>query len=173
LHITLFGLTVSSSWGNGHATPYRAILRALHRRGHTVVFYEKDVDYYARRRDLPRCDFCRLVLYSSWEEVRPRAMRDAAASDVTIVASYCPDGARISDEVLQLPRTLRVFYDLDTPITLSALESADLEYLRRDQIPAFDLVLSFTGGETLPQLEQRWGARRARALYGCWSAWVG
>lgn len=167
MKITLFGLTLSSSWGNGHATPYRALLRALHRRGHELVFYEKDVDYYRRRRDFTTCDFCRLELYNTWDEVRLRALDDARSSDVTLVGSYCPEGARINDEVLELPGTLRVFYDLDTPITLANLEHGDLDYLRRGQIPEFDLLLSFTGGGILRELEDRWGARCARPVYGC------
>lgn len=167
MNITIFGLTLSSSWGNGHATPYRAIVRALHRGGHRVSFFEKDVDYYARRRDFAACPYCDLTLYTSWGDIRARALRQAAASDAVIVASYCPDGACIADELLQLAYPLRVFYDLDTPITLQSLGAADLPYLRRDQIPAFDLYLSFTGGRILRELEQTWGARMARALYGC------
>ncbi len=166
LKLTIFGLTISSSWGNGHATPYRAILRALGE-SHQIVFYEKDVEYYARRRDLAACDYCQLILYSDFDDVRTRALRDAAESDVVICASYCPRGARIADEVLELARPLRVFYDLDTPITLSNLAQGDLDYLRRDQIPAFDLYLSFTGGRILEELERDWGARLARPLYGC------
>ncbi len=167
MKLTFFGLTISSSWGNGHATPYRAILRALHRRGHRVAFYEKDVDYYARRRDFKSCDYCDLVLYSEWDQVRARALADASTSDAVVCASYCPQGSRIADEVLEFSPPLRVFYDLDTPITLKALQHGDLEYLRGDQIPSFDLYLSFTGGAILRELEQQWGARLARPLYGC------
>ena len=167
MKLTVFGLTISSSWGNGHATPYRAILRALGRANHQVTFYEKDVEYYARRRDFFTCDYCRLVLYPEWEHVRASALADAAASDVVLCASYCPQGARIVDEVQELARPLRVFYDLDTPITLKNLKPGDLEYLRRDQVPGFDLYLSFTGGRILEELERDWGARLARPLYGC------
>ncbi|HEU5452126.1 MAG TPA: glycosyltransferase [Terriglobales bacterium] len=167
MKITLFGLTLSSSWGNGHATPYRALLRALHRRGHDLVFYERDVEYYRHRRDFSTCDFCRLELYSFWEEARTRALRDVASSDVVVVGSYCPEGARINDDLLAVAAPLHVFYDLDTPITLANLERGDLDYLRREQLPQFDLVLSFTGGEILQQLENRWGVRRARPVYGC------
>ena len=167
MKITIFGLTISSSWGNGHATPYRAILRALKRMGHDVVFYEKDVPYYAKRRDLPDPDFCGLILYDEWSSIRSQALNDARDSDVVINASYCPEGARVADEVLSISGPLHVFYDLDTPITLSNLEHGDVEYLRRDQIPAFNLYLSFTGGHTLKELRQQWGARNAQALYGC------
>jgi spore maturation protein CgeB len=167
LKITIFGLTISSSWGNGHATPYRAILRALKRMGHDVVFYERDVAYYGKRRDLPAPDFCRLVLYPDWNTVRPQALRDARDSDVIVNASYCSEGARIVDETLPLSGPLHVFYDLDTPITLTNLQQGDVKYLRRDQVPAFDLYLSFTGGKILDELRQRWGAREAQPLYGC------
>ena len=167
LKITIFGLTISSSWGNGHATPYRAIVKALHRRGHRVSFYEKDTEYYSLRRDFSECSYCDLVIYDTWDGVRRRALGDAAESDAVIVASYCPEGARIGDEVLALPRPLHAFYDLDTPVTLRNLGSGPVPYLRADQIPAWDIFLSFTGGDTLVELRDRWRARLARPLFGC------
>ncbi len=169
LKFTIFGLTLSSSWGNGHATPYRAILKALQQAGHRVIFYERDVKYYADRRDFSRCDYCELRLYPSWEAVRAQALAEARSSDVVISGSYVPEGARINDDLLGLAAPLHVFYDLDAPITLAALENGDgvLDYLRREQMPAFDLYLSFTGGPILNELERRWGVRLARALYGC------
>jgi spore maturation protein CgeB len=167
LKITIFGLTLSSSWGNGHATPYRAILRALKRMRHDVTFYEKDVPYYAKRRDLADPDYCKLVLYSDWEQIQSGALRDARTSDVVINASYCPRGIEICDEVLDVDGPLHVFYDLDTPITLQSLNDSGVEYIRADQIPQFDLYLSFTGGSILQELESSWGARIAEPLYGC------
>jgi spore maturation protein CgeB len=167
MKITFLGLTITSSWGNGHATPYRAIIRALHRLGHRVHFFEKDVPYYSARRDFDSCLYCELTLYSDWAEVRGQALSAAAASDVVITASFLPDGRRINDELLDLVRPLHVFYDLDTPVTLGRLRQEKAEYLCRDQIPAFDLVLSFTGGNVLTELEQVHGARMVRPLYGC------
>lgn len=165
--ITIFGLTLSSSWGNGHATPYRAILRALHRRGARVLFYEKDVPYYAAHRDFTCCDYCDLRLYSSWNEIRTEALREVRESDIVITASYCPEGARINDEILGSDGPLHVFYDLDTPITLNRLQAGGVDYLRSDQIAAFDLYLSFTGGRVLDQLKRKHGAQLAKSLYGC------
>lgn len=167
MKITIFGLTISSSWGNGHATPYRAILKALHRRGHQIHFYERDVPYYAAHRDLERPEFCNLNFYSDWQSVRRDALRQANDSDVVLCASFCPNGARIADEALDLGRPLKVFYDLDTPVTLNKIERGESEYLRPDQIPEFDLYLSFTGGGTIEELTSRWGARFALPLYGC------
>ena len=167
MKIIIFGLTISSSWGNGHATPYRAILRALRRMGHEVVFYERDVPYYANRRDLTSSDFCRLILYDNWESIRPQALHDARDSDVVIHASYCPEGARIIDDLLAAPTPLHVFYDLDTAVTVTGLAEGGIEYLRPDQISHLDLYLSWCGGSVLNELEQRWHARQARPLYGC------
>lgn len=167
LKITIFGLTISSSWGNGHATPYRAILRALSRMGYTISFYEKDVEYYALRRDFQECDFCKLVLYRDWNEVRETALAEASESDVVITASYLPEGARINDEVLALARPLKVFYDLDTPVTLAKLSEGSVEYVTAEQFPEFDLVLSWTGGKALRDLHAEMGARMARPLFGC------
>ena len=167
MKITVFGLTLSSSWGNGHATPYRALLRGLHRLGHQCVFYEKDVEYYYWRRDFSSWDCCDLVLYPEWDAVRRRALADAASSDVVMIGSYCPAGARIGEEILGLSGPLCVFYDLDTPVTLKNLQAAGVEYITAEQIPAYDLYLSFTGGSILRELEERWGARQVRPLYGC------
>lgn len=167
MKITLFGLTLSSSWGNGHATPYRAILRALHRLGHRVTFYECDVPYYARHRDLWDCAYCDLKLYPSWDAIRTQALAEAAESDVVITASYVPEGARIADALLALDGPLRVFYDLDTPITLQRLAAGDLDYLCARQLAAFDLVLSWTGGDALAALERDFGVKLARPLFGC------
>jgi spore maturation protein CgeB len=167
MKITVFGLTLSSSWGNGHATPYRAIIRALDRLGHEVHFFEKDVPYYSSRRDFDSCNYCELTLYPAWANIRERALLAAADSDVVITASFLPEGRRINDEILDLGRPLRVFYDLDTPVTLNALRHSEIEYLDADQIPAFDLILSFTGGKALAELEDEYQARMVRPLYGC------
>jgi spore maturation protein CgeB len=167
LKITIFGLTISSSWGNGHATPYRAILRALKRMGHEVVFYERDVPYYRKRRDFTSVDFCRLVLYPDWGTVRQQAREDATQSDAVIYGSFCPDGANIIHEMLEFQRPAHVFYDLDTPVTLQKLEDDNCDYVTAEQIPAFDLYLSWCGGRILTTLQQPWKARQALPLYGC------
>lgn len=167
MKITIFGLTISSSWGNGHATPYRAIIKGLCAHGHEVHFYEKDVPYYARHRDFSSSPHCELELYSDWDSVRTSALACVADSDAVICSSFCPEGARIIDDVLDVDGPVKVFYDLDTPVTLRALERGDVEYLRRQQVPEFDLYLSFTGGGTLHELTSRWNAQLALPLYGC------
>ncbi len=125
MKIVVFGLTISSSWGNGHATLWRGLCRALNRRGHRVVFYEQDVPYYAANRDLFEIPGGDLVLYGSWDDIHPRAKAEIADADAAMVTSYCPDGLAATDLVLGAARALRVFYDLDTPVTLARLRSGE------------------------------------------------
>jgi spore maturation protein CgeB len=167
MKLVVFGLSVSSSWGNGHATLWRGLIRALTRQGHEVVFYERDVPYYAEHRDLPELTGAVLKLYSSWEEVREAARRDVEDAEVGMVTSYCPDGVLAADLVLGAARGLRVFYDLDTPVTLERLRRGEaVDYLPAHGLREFDLVLSFTGGPAVEELRERLGARRVVPLYG-------
>jgi spore maturation protein CgeB len=167
MKIVIFGLTISSSWGNGHATLWRGLCRALARMGHRVVFFERDVPYYAAHRDCWQIPNGELILYPQWSDVRARAMHEIADADAAITTSYCIDAVPARDLILNAPRAVRVFYDLDTPVTLSQLESgAPVFYVGPEGLGDFDLVLSFTGGRALDALRDRLGARMARPLYG-------
>lgn len=164
MRLVFFGLSLSSSWGNGHATTYRALLRGLAQRGHELHFLERDQPWYAAHRDLPRPDFCRLVLYDSLAALEPHAALIAGA-DAVIIGSYVSEAARLLDWTDRHRSGAACFYDIDTPVTLRKLMDGDYEYLSPAMIPRFDLYLSFTGGPMLRLLEQRYGARRARQLY--------
>ncbi|WP_309085183.1 glycosyltransferase [Chelativorans sp.] len=167
MKLVIFGLSISSSWGNGHATLWRGLVRALGRRGWTVVFFERDLPYYAGARDLYEIENGELILYSDWEDALPAARRHLADADVALVSSYCPDGVAASDLVLAAPRPVRLFYDLDTPVTLSVLERGEsTSYIGPRGLTDFDLVLSYTGGEALDELKSRLGARIVAPLYG-------
>ncbi len=168
MKIVIFGLTVSSAWGNGHATLWRSLIKALDEAGHEVVFFEQDTPYYASHRDLPELPGrARLVLYPTWEATWAVAMRDTNEADAAIVTSYCPDGRIASELVLSSRARVRAFYDLDTPVTLDRLAAGeDVPYLPADGLAAFDLVLSFTGGKALDALRDQLGARAVAPLYG-------
>jgi spore maturation protein CgeB len=164
--IVVFGLSVTSSWGNGHATLWRGLLRSLAADGHVVVFFERDTPYYAKHRDFLEGDGYAVVVYPTWDEVAPRAMRELEDADVGIVTSFCVD-ARPASELVLGSRAQRVYYDLDTPVTLAALERGeDVPYVPEGGLAEFDLVLSYTGGSALTALETRLGARRTAPLYG-------
>jgi spore maturation protein CgeB len=167
MRFAVFGLTISSSWGNGHATPWRGLCRALASRGHAVTFFERDVPYYAAHRDAPAPEGCDLRLYNDWNDIVGDAQRAVDACDVAMVTSYCPDAQAATNVVLDSHADLKVFYDMDAPMTLDAIERGmPVEYLPREGLGPFDLVLSFTGGRTLDALQTRLGARAVAPLYG-------
>jgi spore maturation protein CgeB len=167
MRIVVFGLSVSSSWGNGHATIWRGLCGGLARLGHRVTFFERDVSYYAAHRDLQEPETFELVLYSDWDAVAATGRRAADEADVAIVTSYCPDAHAAADLVLSSAASRRVFYDLDTPVTLERLRATGaVEYIPPYGLGPFDLVLSYTGGAALRELATRLGARRVAPLYG-------
>jgi spore maturation protein CgeB len=164
MKITILGLSITSSWGNGHATTYRALVRALAARGHEVLFLERDAEWYAQNRDLPSPSYCRTRIYDSIAALEERFAPHVRAADLVIVGSYVPDGIAVGDFVLRHARGVTAFYDIDTPVTLARID-AGVDYLAPRQVPRYDLYLSFTGGPTLDILQRRYGARAARALY--------
>jgi spore maturation protein CgeB len=168
MKLVIFGLTVSSSWGNGHATLWRGLCSALGRRGHRVVFFERDVPYYAAHRDLMELPGGgELVLYDQWEHALSAARRHLSEADVAIVTSYCADAMPATDLVLNSAARLRIFYDLDTPVTLSRLVAGlPVDYIGPRGLRDFDLVLSYTGGRALDDLQRVLGASRVAPLYG-------
>lgn len=167
MKIVVFGLTISSSWGNGHATLWRGLCKALARQGHEVVFFERDVAWYAGARDWTSLPGGALVLYPDWEAVATRAARELAGADAAIVTSYCPDALAARAAILDAQHPLAVFYDLDTAVTLAQLGAGQaVPWIDADGLRSYDLVLSYTGGDALAQLEDVLGARRVRPLYG-------
>ncbi len=166
MKIVIFGLSITSAWGNGHATTFRALCEALHARGHRITFFEKDVEWYASNRDLPQPAYCDVVLYRQWHELLPRAKRELQDCDAAVVGSYFPDGIAAIDLLHQTDVHFKAFYDIDTPITVAQLrERGRTGYLNAQQIPGFDVYFSFTGGPMLRELEERFGARTAVPLY--------
>ena len=165
LTIVILGLSITSSWGNGHATTYRSLVRALDRRGHHVIFLERDMPWYASNRDLPRPPYGEVHLYRDLPQLERRFTDMVRQADLVIVGSYVPEGVAVGMWATQTAYGLTAFYDIDTPVTLAKLRRRDHEYLSPDLLPRYDLYLSFTGGPTLALLEERYGARAARPLY--------
>jgi spore maturation protein CgeB len=165
LSLVVLGLSITSSWGNGHATTYRALVREITARGHDVLFLERNQPWYAENRDMPEPPHGRTVVYESVEALRDRFAGDIRHADAVIVGSFVPDGIAVADWVVAEARGTKAFYDIDTPVTMAALEHGTCEYLATRQVAQFDLYLSFTGGPTLARLERQLGSPAARALY--------
>jgi spore maturation protein CgeB len=165
--LVVFGLSVTSSWGNGHATLWRGLIKGLHRLGHRVVFFEHDTPFYSRHRDLHELPGGELVLYSSWDDVRHVADTHLTDADAAIITSYCPDARLAADVVLNSPVRVRCFYDLDTGVTLERIRAGQtVDYIPANGLGDFDLVLSYTGGLALSELKTLLGARHIAPLYG-------
>jgi spore maturation protein CgeB len=165
MQIVLLGLSITSSWGNGHATTYRALVRQLSGLGHEVIFLERDLPWYADNRDMPRPPGARTELYESVASLRARFLPEVRDADAVIVGSYVPEGIEVGEWVTTHARGVTAFYDIDTPVTLAKLSNGGADYISTALIPKYDLYLSFTGGPTLERLEREFGARMARPLY--------
>lgn len=167
MKIVIFGLSVSSAWGNGHATLWRGLLRALHTQGHSAEFFERDTAYYSAHRDATSFPFVNLHIYGDWTQALREAREAVRHADVAIVTSYCPDGVAASELLFAEKPARTIFYDMDTPVTLNRLERGEsVPYLPPQGLRDFDLTLSYTGGEALERLRRRLQARRAATLYG-------
>lgn len=168
MHFVIFGLTVSSSWGNGHATLWRGLLKAMSRRGHTAVFYEKDVPYYSSTRDQWQPPSgVHVQIYESLDAISADLQREIASADVAMVTSYCSDGPDAARLIFNSSVSLKFFYDLDAPVTLDCLRTGkSVGYLPQEGLSGFDLVLSYTGGRALLELQTQLGAREVAPLYG-------
>src|SRR5947209_228001 len=165
MNIVILGLSITSSWGNGHATTYRGLIRELTANGHDVLFLERDAEWYAQNRDLPEPPYGTTRLYHGLAQLKHRYTRHVREADLVIVGSYVPDGVTVCEWVTETAEGLTAFYDIDTPVTLAKLANGDFQYLSPHLIPRFDLYFSFTGGPTLRRIEKKYGAQMARALY--------
>lgn len=165
MNIVIFGLAITSSWGNGHAVTYRALTKALAARGHGVTFLERDVPWYRDNRDISCADYCRIELYDNLKEIPARFGHLVTNADLVVLGSFVPQGAILGDWITSKARGITSFYDIDTPHTLAALELGSIDYLNAALIPRFDLYLSFTGGPILSTLEQLYCSPCARPLY--------
>jgi spore maturation protein CgeB len=165
MKIVMLGLSITSSWGNGHATTYRALVRELVRRGNDVLFLERDQPWYANNRDLPQPPFGETKLYRSVRELQWRFRDHVAEADCVMVGSFVPDGIAIGKWVHEIASGVTAFYDIDTPVTLAQLAEEQCDYVSRELVARYDLYLSFTGGPTLRRIEMEFGSPMARALY--------
>jgi spore maturation protein CgeB len=165
LKFVILGLSITSSWGNGHATTYRGLVRELVARGHDVLFLERNLAWYAANRDLPKPPYGRTALYDSLPQLKKRFASAIRNADCVIVGSYVHEGAAVGEWVIQTAQGVTAFYDIDTPVTLSKLVRAEVDYLTCALIPQYQLYLSFTGGPTLERLERDFGSPMARPLY--------
>ncbi|WP_149193228.1 CgeB family protein [Luteimonas suaedae] len=165
LDIVFLGLSLRSSWGNGHATTYRALIEALEAEGHRVLFLERDVPWYAQHQDAAGELPGTLALYDGLESLQDAHRAAVEQADLVVVGSYVPDGIAVGEWAQRTARGVVAFYDIDTPVTVARLEQGGCDYLHPRLIPGYDLYLSFSGGPLLRTLTGRYGAPLALPFY--------
>jgi spore maturation protein CgeB len=156
------------AFGTDERTPLTdAVCEELAARGHDVVFFERDVPYYAAHRDLWHLDRGQLHLYPSWNDVRDLADRELSDADAAIVTSFCADAIAAEAAVMESRVPRRAFYDLDTPVTLEQWSRTQaVPYIGPRGLADYDVVFSYTGGASLDALCSEFGARHVVPLYG-------
>ena len=95
MKLIVLGLSITSSWGNGHATTYRALIREFAARGHDVLFLERDVPWYLDNRDLTDYPHAAIRLYASLAELRRERAAAVRDTDAVIAGSCVPEGAAV------------------------------------------------------------------------------
>jgi spore maturation protein CgeB len=160
-------MAISSSWGNGHATLLRGLARALVKRENKLIFFEKDTPYYRTNRDYFGEKDIEVNIYSSWETIKEKVSMIVDSSDVALVTSYCPDGHEASNCVINSHCKVKLFYDLDTPVTINTVLNGTIPfYLPMHGLSEFDAVLSYTGGTALEIQKTLFHAKKTFPLYG-------
>jgi spore maturation protein CgeB len=166
MKLCIFGHTISSSWDGRHASVWRGLCRALSRKGHRVIFFERDHPQLAADRDQPSPEGCDLRLYGDWSEVRTTAARELADADAGLVTSRCPDALAASAAVLEAGLAVTAFYDLEAPRTIERrCAGLPVEHVGPDGYGPFDVVLSYVGGRIPSELVEVLGARRVETLF--------
>ena len=170
MKIVLFGSSLVSAYWNGAATYYRGMCKALHARGHHIVFVEPDLYERQTHRDLVADPpYAEVRVCQGWPDLARELDR---ARDADLVAKCSGVGGwdlELARAVLQLQtaRTRVAFWDVDAPQTLATAlaESPRDEDTFRALVPRFDVVLLYGGGPPVEAAYARLGAQRTHLAY--------
>ena len=168
MKIAFFGSSLVSAYWNGAATYYRGIIRALHKLGHQITFYEPDAYDRQKHRDIPDPDWARVVVYSAEGEAGVlNALDQARGVDMLVKTS----GVGVHDQLLEAAvldlkdsHTIAVFWDVDAPVTLDRVKTNPLDPFK-DLIPLYDLILTYGGGDPVVRSYKALGARECIPIY--------
>ncbi len=167
MNIAFFGSSLVSAYWNGAATYYRGIVRALHSLGHGIVFYEPDAYDRQRHRDMPDPEWASVTVYKAEQSALDECLQRAASADLVVKAS----GVGVFDEYLerevlslQGPKTSVIYWDVDAPATLERIE-ADPADPMRENIPRYDMILTYGGGEPVRRAFLKLGAKACEPVY--------
>jgi spore maturation protein CgeB len=165
--IAFYGSSLLSAYWNGAATYYRGLLRALAAYGYDIVFYEPDAFDRQSHRDIDLPDWAEVVVWPATVAGLRAVTERAAAADIVVKAS----GVGVfDDELLAMtmaaarPGALRIFWDVDAPATIAALQ-ADPAMPLRQSLEKLDLVLTYGGGPPVVAAYRALGAAACMPIY--------
>jgi spore maturation protein CgeB len=167
MKFAFFGSSLVSAYWNGAATYYRGLIRHLHERGHEITFYEPDAYGRQQHRDMDDPHWARVVVYDATTDATHAALDDAAGADVIVKTS----GVGVFDRTLEQgvlslkkPNNTIIFWDVDAPATLDAINATALDPFRR-LIPRFDLICTYGGGSPVVEAYRALGAKHCEPIY--------
>ncbi|MBW3607442.1 MAG: glycosyltransferase [Actinobacteria bacterium] len=167
MRFAFFGSSLVSSYWNGACTYYRGLIRCLHERGHEVVFYEPIAYERQEHRDIPDPTYARVVIYDAQTEGQVLRTVESARQAFDVVVKCSGVGvhdALLEAAVLDLRAPVTIFWDVDAPATLAAMEADERDPLRA-QIAEFDYVLTYGGGDPVVRRYRALGARDCVPIY--------
>lgn len=170
MKLVLFGSSIVSAYWNGAATYYRGICKAMHARGHEVVFVEPDIYERQAHRDLIDDPFYAEVrVCHGWDELAREIDRARGADLVAKCSGVGGWDVELAEAVASLrrPGTQVAFWDVDAPQTLSEAfaEPEGAPGTFRAVVPDFDLMLLYGGGKPVQDAYARLGARASHLIY--------
>lgn len=168
LNISFFGSSILSAYWNGAATYYRGIVKSLYQKGHSITFYEPDVYDRQSHRDIENPEYCEVIVYPE-DRVNLKALLRKAQEESDIIIKT--SGVGVFDEFLEaeVPKLKRdnnliIFWDVDAPATLDRMDN-DMNDPFRDQLPLYDLVLTYGGGNPVINAYKKFGAKACFPIY--------
>ncbi len=167
MRIAFFGSSLVSAYWNGAATYYRGLIKALHRRGHHITFYEPDAFGRQQNRDIEDPTWAEVVVYQANMDASERAIACAKRDDLIVKASGvgvlddCLEEALLS---LKSERNQFVFWDVDAPATIESVQSGKNTRFGM-LLSHFDAVFTYGGGEPVVEAYVGLGAKKCVPVY--------
>ncbi len=164
--IVFLGLSITSSWGNGHATTYRGLDSRFAERGHEVLVSGERCSVVRGQSRPAHPPYGKAELYGSSEELKDQFRQRDRRADLTMVGSYVPEGVAVGEWVLRTRAE-------SPPSTISTLRlrwrswpTGDYEYFTPELAGALSIcTFPSPDGPTLQRIRRLYGAAHPRALY--------
>lgn len=165
MNIAFYGSSLSSR--RDAASYFRGLLRALARLGHRITCFEPFAPDPKAPRDFALPSWCRISVYPTTADGLVAATSQAATANVVVLTSDVGlANDALPNALLAAARStsIKIFWDVDAPTTLSELQNHP-EHPLRAALPRLDLVFTLGGGEPVAIAYRELGARECVPVY--------